>query len=111
MIAVVLLLVASAAPPDLADLSRFPTLGATHTQLGALIRVRHQLRQTPASPERDQALAYNAGQLKAWELLLEAHGALGEEEGGRDDEVTRQQALQRLKVLLGKNAWEKGTMP
>lgn len=53
-------LLTSAAPPDLAALARFPTLPQAHQQLGALIRIRHQLHQSPASAERDQALAQNA---------------------------------------------------
>lgn len=100
-----------AAPPALADLARFPALPTAHAQLGALIRIRHQLHQSPASPERDQALTHNARQLAAWEALLEAHGGLAEAEGDRDDEATRRAALGRLSRLLDDEQWQAGRMP
>jgi hypothetical protein len=111
LVIVLSLLAVATDAPDLAEVSRFPTLAATHAQLGALIRVRHQLRQTPASVERDQALAHNARQLAAWEALLVAHGGLAEEEDGRDDEATRRAALERLRGMLGEKDWKAGTMP
>jgi hypothetical protein len=108
--ALAFLLVAPPAP-SAADLDRFPTLSACHVQLGALIRVRHQLRQAPASVEREQALRYNARQFAAWEALLEAHGDLAEEEDGRDDEATRRKALGRLRGMLTKEQWANGSVP
>ena len=110
MTALLTLLLLAPAEPTLADLDRFPTLPAVQAQLGALIRVRHTLRQGPATKERDQALAHNARQLAAWELLLESHGGLAEE-GERDDESIRKLAIQRLHDLLTEADWRAGRMP
>ena len=96
---------------QMADLDRFPALPAVQAQLGALVRVRHTLRQGPATAERDQALAHNARQLAAWGALSEALGGLGEEEGGRDDLATRAAALGRLRAMLGDADWKAGRMP
>jgi hypothetical protein len=46
-----------------------------------LIEQRHQLRLTPATPERDNALRLNTHRLAAWEALHEARGGLAEEGG------------------------------
>lgn len=105
------LLLLAPTEPSLADLARFPALPAVQAQLGALVRLRYTLRQGPATPERDAALAHNARQLAAWEALHEAHGGLGEEEGGRDDLATRAAALGRLRAMLGAKDWRAGTMP
>jgi hypothetical protein len=109
--AALLLTITAAELPQLVELDRFPELPAVHAQLGALIRIRHQLHLSPASAERDQALAHNAVQLVAWEALLEAHGGLAEEQGGRDDESTRRRAAERLQVIVGSEAWQAGRMP
>lgn len=95
-----------AAPPDLSELERFPTLDAAEAQIGALIRVRYALMQAPPSKAQGEALRYNASQLLAWELLLEAWGGLDEEEGRSDDEEMCRRALGRLMKLLARRRLE-----
>lgn len=99
------------ADPSLAHLDRFPSLAACNGQLYSLINLRAQLKAAPATSEREEALRYNTRALAAWELLLEARGGLAEEEGGRDDEVTRQRALERLREMLSAEEWREGRMP
>lgn len=99
------------APPDLSELSRFPTPAQVNAQLAALIGVRYQLHQAPPSREREQALHENARQLRAWELLHVAHGGVAEEEDGDASDETRRDALGRLKEMLAPEDWRRGRMP
>lgn len=101
------LLVAPPAPP--ADLDRFPDLNVCRAQLGALIRVRCALHQSPPSPERADALRYNARQFAAWEVLLEARGGLADEGLDLDDAGLRR-ALEALRAVIGEEAWRAGRM-
>lgn len=102
--------------PDLAERDRFPPLVLVNAQLGFLIEsravIRAQLVLHPAHAAHwRRRLIENDRQLRAWELLLEAHGALAEEEGGAGDDEYCRQALARLRELLGLHDWFAGKMP
>jgi hypothetical protein len=93
-----------------ADLDRFPTLPTCHAQIGALIRLRYALHQSPASPDRTAALRFNVRQLAAWEALLELRGGLADEGVDLDTEGQRR-AVARLRAAIGEEGWRLRRMP
>lgn len=102
--------------PSLADRDRFPPWPLVNAQLGFLIESRFitkgKLALEPARAGHwRQRLIENDHQLRAWEELLAAHGALAEEEGGRGDDEFCRESLGRLRALIGANDYAAGQMP
>lgn len=103
------LLLAAVDVPDLQDRERFPPPSLVNAHIGVLIDARFTIKRRLALDTSNaglrRRLMENGHQLRCWEELLAAHGALEEEEGGRGDEAFCRESLARLRRLIGEDAY------